>query len=247
SMAPPSSTASLSTICGAASRPDMPPPSAPAFPLARPRAPPTTATSPHPKVSFVMPAMTEPEIKLPTDLVSPERAQQLLPKLTDEQLATLRSYGVTEQTSVGQVLATAGDLIYDLIVVLEGEVECSDIYDGRRRALLVHGPRDFIAELDLLTGQRLFATFLVTRAGSILRVPRADVKSIIEVDGSLGDLLVQTLFRRREVLVLLRSGMQLIGSRYSPDTQRLREFAARNRLVFLWLDLDNDSVAPALL
>jgi len=194
-----------------------------------------------------MPAMTESEVKVPTDLVSPERTQLLLPKLTDEQLATLKSYGVTEQTSVGQVLATAGDLTYDLIVVLEGAVECSDIHDGRRRALLVHGPRDFIAELDLLTGQRLHATFVVIRAGSIIRVSRNEVESVIEVDGSLGDLLVQTLFRRRETLLLLRSGIELIGSRFSLDTQRLREFAARNRLAFHWIDLDNDSVALALL
>src|SRR5262252_9117771 len=191
--------------------------------------------------------MTESEVKVPTDLVSPEMAQLLLPKLTDQQLATLESYGVTEQTSVGQVLATAGDLTYDLMVVLEGEVECSDVHDGRRRPLLLHGPRDFIAELDLLTGQRVYATFVVTQAGSILRVPRTEVKSVIEADGPLGDLLVQTLFRRRETLLLLRSGMQLIGSRFSPDTQRLREFAARNRLAFHWIDLDSDSVAPALL
>src|SRR5690242_12582853 len=76
-----------------------------------------------------MPAMTESEVKVPTDLVSPERIQLLLPKLTDEQLATLKSHGVTEQTSAGQVLATAGDLTYDLTVVLEGEVECSDIFE----------------------------------------------------------------------------------------------------------------------
>ena len=194
-----------------------------------------------------MPAMSDSEVRVPTDLLSPERVQLLLPKLSDEQLATLQSYGVTEQTSVGQVLATAGDLSYDLMVVLEGEVECSDIHDGHRRALLLHRARDFIAELDLLTGQRLYATFVVSQPGSIIRVSRADVQSIIEVDSSLGDLLVQTLFRRREALLLLRSGMQLIGSRYSPDTQRLREFAARNRLAFHWIDLDNDEVAPALL
>jgi len=191
--------------------------------------------------------MSAQDVTVSTDLISPERAQQLLPKLTDDQLATLARYGVPERTSVGQVLATPGDLSYDLMVVLEGEVECSDIHDGRRRPLLVHGPRDFIAELDLLTGQRVYATFVVIQAGFIIRVPRSEVKSIIEADASLGDLLVQTLFHRRETLLLLRSGMQLIGSRYSPDTQRLREFAARNRLAFNWIDLDNDSVAPALL
>src|SRR5262249_12836386 len=103
-----------------------------------------------------MPVNTESEVKVPTDLLSPERAALLFPKLTDEQLGTLESYGVTQQTSVGQVLATAGDLTYDLIAVREGEVECSDIHEGRRRALLLHRSRDFIAELDLLTGQRLY-------------------------------------------------------------------------------------------
>ncbi len=182
-----------------------------------------------------------------SDLMSAENAQLLLPKLTDEQLATLKSYGTTEQTSVGQVLAAAGDLDYDLVVVLDGEVECSDIHHGRHRALLVHGPRDFIAELDLLTGQRSYATFVVIRAGSIIRVPHSAVESIIEADAALGELLVQTMFRRRQALLLLRSGIQLIGSRYSPDTQRLRELAARNRLAYSWIDLDSDPVALALL
>jgi thioredoxin reductase (NADPH) len=161
-------------------------------------------------------------LKAQSDVMSAEDAQLLLPKLTDEQLATLKSYGTTEQTSVGQVLAAAGDLDYDLVVVLDGEVECSDLHDGRHRALLVHGPRDFIAELDLLTGQRSYATFVVIRAGSIIRVRHSAVESIMEADAALGELLVQTMFRRREALLLLRSGIQLIGSRYSPDTQRLR-------------------------
>jgi thioredoxin reductase (NADPH) len=191
--------------------------------------------------------MTVSEVKLQSDLVSAEDAQLLLPKLTDEQLATLKSYGTTEKTSVGQVLGTAGDLTYDLMVVVEGEVEISDMHDGRRRALFLFGPRDFIAELNLLTGQRLYATWVVTEAGSIIRVPRSAVKAIIETEPTLGELLVQTLFRRREAMLLLRSGMQLIGSRYSPDTQRLREFAARNRLAFSWIDLDDDPLAPALL
>jgi hypothetical protein len=49
-----------------------------------------------------------------TGVMSAEYTQLLLPKLTDEQLATLMSYGTTEQTSVGQILAAAGDLSYGL-------------------------------------------------------------------------------------------------------------------------------------
>src|SRR5262249_14580153 len=180
-------------------------------------------------------------------LMSAENTQLLVTMFTDQQLATLMRYGTTEETSVGQVLAAARDLAYDLMVVLAGQVECSDIHHGRRRVLLVHGPGDFFAALDLLTGPRGYATFVVIQAGSIIRVPRGAVKTVMEADGVLGELLMQTMFRRREALLLLRSGVQIIGSRYSPDTQRLREFAARNRLAYSWIDLDSDPVAPALL
>jgi thioredoxin reductase (NADPH) len=86
----------------------------------------------------------------------------------------------------------------------------------------------------------------VTRPGSIVRVPRDAVRAIIDADGALGDLLVQTMFRRREAFLLVGSGVQIIGSRFSPDTQRLKEFAARNRLAYNWVDLNNEA-APALL
>jgi hypothetical protein len=49
-------------------------------------------------------ARTTSEVNVPTDLLSPEHAQRLLAKLTDEQLATLESDGVTEQTSIALVL-----------------------------------------------------------------------------------------------------------------------------------------------
>ncbi len=55
------------------------------------------------------------------------------------------------------------------------------------------------------TGERVYATFVVIQAGCIIRVPRSAVKSIIEADGALGELLVQTIFRRRQALLLLRS------------------------------------------
>jgi thioredoxin reductase (NADPH) len=182
-----------------------------------------------------------------TDLVSAQYAQQLLPKLTDEQLGTLMTYGAIEQISAGQILSAAGDLSYDLMVILEGEVEAFDVQGGHRRTIVRLEARDFIAELNLLTGQRVYVTSVVTRPGKLLRVPRESVRALIDADGPLGELLVQTMFRRREAFLLIGSGVQIVGSRYSPDTQRLREFAARNRLAYNWVDLDNEPAAPALL
>ena len=52
----------------------------------------------------VMPELTVSEVKFQTDLMSAEHVERLLPKLTDDQLATLKSYGTTEKTSIGDVL-----------------------------------------------------------------------------------------------------------------------------------------------
>ena len=40
--------------------------------------------------------------------------------------------------------------------------------------------------------------------------------------------------------------MRIIGSCFSPDTVRLREFAARNRLPHNWIDLERDKQAERL-
>ena len=106
---------------------------------------------------------------------------------------------------------------------------------------------NFLAELNLLTGQRVYFTGVVTEAGSIVRVPRDRVGEVIDRHGDLGTFLLQEMFRRRQMLVQSRAGVQIVGSRYSPDTQRLREFATRNRLAHAWVDLDNDPAAAVLL
>jgi thioredoxin reductase (NADPH) len=58
---------------------------------------------------------------------------------------------------------------------------------------------------------------------------------------------VQTALRRRQWLLQQRTGLQIIGSRSSPNARRLRDFAARNRLLYVWVDLDSDPAADAVL
>jgi thioredoxin reductase (NADPH) len=45
----------------------------------------------------------------------------------------------------------------------------------------------------------------------------------------------------------LGTGLRIIGSRFSPDTARSRDLAARNRILFRFIDLDDDEAAEALL
>src|ERR1700716_472447 len=52
---------------------------------------------------------------------------------------------------------------------------------------------------------------------------------------------------RRSILIGLGVGFRIVGSRYSPDTRRLRDFAIRNRLPHHWIDLEADPGADELL
>ena len=192
------------------------------------------------------PGEPPPESAPQTELVSPQEAQLLLPKLSDEQLDVLRSYGTEEPIVASQVLSAAGDPSYDLMVILGGEVTAFDCHAGKRREIVRLRARDFIAELNLLTGQTVYVTSEVTQPGSLLRVPRQAVRLVIDEHPDLGELLLQTMFRRRQAFLQIDAGLQIIGSRFSPDTQRLREFAARNRLAYAWVDLDRDAGASEL-
>jgi thioredoxin reductase (NADPH) len=171
----------------------------------------------------------------------------LSPPLDDEQLALLRRYGQERPTRAGQVLFREGDRTYDFIVVLSGAVAVVDHEAGAVREMATLGPGRFVAELGILTGERVFATAVVREPGSVLVVPADRLQEVIAQDQQLSDVIVQVILRRRRWFAQQRAGLQILGSRTSPDARRLREFAARNRLPYVWVDLDTDPGAGAVL
>jgi thioredoxin reductase (NADPH) len=66
-------------------------------------------------------------------------------------------------------------------------------------------------------------------------------------DPVLGNVFLRAYLLRRSLMIGRGAGLRIVGSRYSPDTLRLREFADRNRLPHRWVDVDNDPQAEALL
>jgi thioredoxin reductase (NADPH) len=52
---------------------------------------------------------------------------------------------------------------------------------------------------------------------------------------------------RRSILIDIGAGVQVVGSRYTQDTRRVRTFLARNRTPYHWMDLEDDEDAEALL
>jgi thioredoxin reductase (NADPH) len=169
------------------------------------------------------------------------------PRLSDEQIAALAEHGERRATRVGDVLFREGDESYDFFVVLRGKVAVVEGVGADEHEIAVHGAGRFLGELSLLTGQAAFFTAVVREQGEVLVVPVERLRQLVAHDPVLGDLILRAFLARRELLIGLGTGFRIIGSRFSPDTRRLREFAARNRLPHRWIDLEQDEEAEALL
>jgi thioredoxin reductase (NADPH) len=163
----------------------------------------------------------------------------LFPKLTKAQVDVLARHGWVRPTAAGDVLFRQGNETYDVMVVLEGMVSVLVGSGEEERELVRQGPGDLMVELNVFTGQGTGATGIVREPGSVLVVPADEFRDLVHVDLSFGDFVLQTLFRRRQALERLQLGIRIVGSRFDRDTQRLREFAVRNRLLHEWIDADD--------
>src|SRR6516162_2618237 len=168
-------------------------------------------------------------------------------RLTEEQIGLLRREGEVRPVAAVAVKIQEGDRGYDFIVILAGRVAIVDHQAGTERELATGGPGEFVAELNLLTRERLFTTAVVTEPGEVLVVPVARLQAVISQDQGLGQWIIRAMFARRQWLMERQTGLRIVGSRSSPQTRRLLEFAVRNRLPHVWLDTDSDPAAGAVL
>jgi thioredoxin reductase (NADPH) len=170
------------------------------------------------------------------------------PFLGESQLRTLQPYGSEQAMGVGDVLFADGDSTYDLIVVLEGSVDVVERYGAADPDVIVtYGRFEFVGEMGLLTGQRVFLTGVAATPGRILRIPVTQVRQIMAEEPDLSELILRSFLFRRAHLTTRRAGPTLVGSRFCVGTRRLLEVLARNRLSSRWMELEGSAEAEALL
>jgi thioredoxin reductase (NADPH) len=168
------------------------------------------------------------------------------PLLSASQLATLAQHGVQRTAAVGDVLFRVGDARYPFIAILTGEAA---ILDAAGHEIIRHGASGFLGEMNLMSGQTVYLTAVVTQPMRYIAVDRDELRPLLFEDGPLGDLLLSTFIARREALQQQGVGMEIIGPRTSASTRRIVEFAGRNRLPYVWHDpehSDDPSVAALI-
>jgi thioredoxin reductase (NADPH) len=156
--------------------------------------------------------------------------------LSEGQLAALGKHGEERQAKVGDVLFAVGDRRYPLIAIIEGEAA---VIDQNGAEINRHGPGGFLGETNLLSGQTVFFTAVVTEPLRYIAVEREELRTLLFEDSALSDLLLWTFMARREGLQRRQGvGFEIVGPRSSEATRQLVEFARRNSLPFEWLDTE---------
>jgi thioredoxin reductase (NADPH) len=175
-------------------------------------------------------------------------AASAIPTFDASEVAFLESLGTRRSVQAGDYLYQAGDTSCDFYVVLAGRVEIIVPTDGEERLLTTHGPGRFLGELNLLTGLRVFVDARVAEDGEVLAVPVETLRRIISTQPQLSDKILATFMARRaDLLTGAASTTRVIGSRFSPETLQIREYLARTRLPYQWLDPDADPQVDAVL
>ena len=165
------------------------------------------------------------------------------PVLSAAQLATLRRHGEERVAAVGEVLFRVGDRRYPLIAIIEGEAA---VLDAAGHEIVRHGASGFLGEMNLLSGQTVYLTAVVTRPMRYIAVDRDALRPLLFEDGPLGDVLLSAFMTRREALQQRDNvGVEIIGPRSSATTRRIVEYARRNRLPHSWRDPERPEEAAA--
>ena len=162
--------------------------------------------------------------------------------LSSSQLAMLADHGEERTAAVGETLFEVGDESYPFVAIIEGEVM---VTDAAGQEIVRHGASGFVGEMNLLSGQTVFLTAVVTKKMRYIAVDREVLRQLLFEDGALSDLLLSAFVERRELLQQQQGiGFEIVGLRESPDTRRLLDFARRQRLPHTWVD-PATSGAPA--
>jgi len=170
------------------------------------------------------------------------------PTLDDVELATLRRFGRVESVEQGRVLQRVGDVPRDFHAVVSGAIDVTVRIDGREEVLRRHEHGGFLGELSLLTGQRSFIEARMAEAGELIVVPQEAFRRMIATETELSDTLLRAFVSRRTAMnAMPASPLRIVGSTFSPESLRLREFAARNRIFHQWIDVETAPEWPALM
>jgi thioredoxin reductase (NADPH) len=173
------------------------------------------------------------------------------PTLDEAQIARLSSCtaAVSRSYKDGQTLFVVGDRDFRFFIVKSGEVEIVDYSGDEPKRMTVHRQGQFTGEISHLTGAPAVVSGIARGHCEVHEVSREGLRRVLDLCPDLSEIILQAFIARRQLLSQSPdfTGLRVIGSRYSADTFRVRDFLAKNRVLFTWVDVETDPQVDRLL
>jgi thioredoxin reductase (NADPH) len=158
------------------------------------------------------------------------RRDLAFPKLSEEMLERLGSYGQEETVPKDTCLYMYGDRDTDMFVVLTGEIESRlPVKGGGSKRFRSLRAGEFTGELNVLNTQRSVAEARTASTSRLLRVSRMNLRTLMRAEGDLANIIVSAcIWRRIGMISDPSTGVVLRGYEGDPDLLCLRRFLVRN-------------------
>jgi thioredoxin reductase (NADPH) len=173
------------------------------------------------------------------------------PKLTNDQISQLANCANVEPKhhKDGEILISVGERALKFFIVKSGQVEILDYSGDAPKTVTFHGPGQFTGDITHLTGAAAIVSAITRGDCELYEFSGQQLRHGLNQCPGLSDIILQAFIARRQLLRESPSfvGLRVIGSRYSQDTFRVRDFLSRNRVLFTWVDLEGDPQVDSLL
>jgi thioredoxin reductase (NADPH) len=173
------------------------------------------------------------------------------PTLDEAQIAQVASCTalLPKHYKDGETLIKYGERNIKFFIVKSGEIDIVDGTGDQPKVLTTHHKGGFTGDISHLTGNPAILTAIARGDCEVFEISGDALRHVLNQCPGLSDIILQAFIARRQ---LVRespdfTGLRVIGSRYSPDTFRIRDFLARNRVLFTWVDLEGDPQVDQLL
>jgi thioredoxin reductase (NADPH) len=173
------------------------------------------------------------------------------PTLDETQISQMAqcSHALPKLYRDGQALFSVGDRNMNFFIVKSGEVEIVDYSGDQPKIVTTHRKGQFTGEISHVTGLPAIVSGIARGDTEVYAISGDALRLALNQCPTISDIILQAFIARRQLLGESKNftGLRVIGSRYSADTFRVRDFLAKNRVLFTWLDLENDPDVDRLL
>jgi thioredoxin reductase (NADPH) len=173
------------------------------------------------------------------------------PTLDEAQITRLSACtaAVPRSYEDGQALFAVGARDQKFFVVKSGEVEIVDYSGDEPKLLTVHRKGQFTGDVSHLTGAPAVVSAIAHGRCEVVEISGEGLRRVLNLCPDLSEIILQAFIARRQLLHQSPNftGLRVIGSRYSADTFRVRDFLAKNRVLFTWVDVETDPQVDRLL